>query len=44
MRGKKNEPSNLVYTAKFLAALRSMEFEDFASLTVNNAFAVFNCR
>lgn len=40
-RGSVNEPSNLVYTAKFLAELRSARFEDFASLTVGNALSVF---
>lgn len=37
MRGKDNEPSFLVHTARFLASLRKTEFEDFAALTTANA-------
>ena len=44
VRGKPNEPANLVYTAKFLAALRKMPFEDFAALTVSNALGLFGER
>lgn len=44
VRGRPNEPANLVYTAKFLAALRKMPFEDFASLTVSNAIKLFGDR
>lgn len=44
VRGKPNEPANLVHTAKFLAALRGMPFEDFAALTVSNAIGLFGDR
>jgi TatD DNase family protein len=44
VRGRPNEPANLVYTARFLAALRNMPFEDFASLTVSNAIKLFGDR
>lgn len=37
LRGKTNEPAYLVHTATFLAALRGMALEDFASLTTRNA-------
>ncbi len=37
MRGKDNEPSFLVHTARFLAGLRKTKFEDFAALTTANA-------
>ena len=40
MRGNPNEPSFLVHTARFLADLRGMQFEDFASLTTRNAISV----
>jgi TatD DNase family protein len=33
-RGKRNEPANVVYTARFVAELRGERFEDFAANTV----------
>ena len=44
VRGKPNEPANLVHTAKFLAALRGMPFEEFAALTVSTAIGLFGDR
>ena len=41
MRGKPNEPQYLVHTAKFLAALRSKDMEQFAELTFKNGFSAF---
>lgn len=41
MRGKANEPSFIVHTAKFLAALRKTDFADFAALTFSNALELF---
>jgi TatD DNase family protein len=29
-RGKRNEPANVVYTARYVAELRGESFEDFA--------------
>ena len=37
MRGTRNEPANLVHTAKFLAGLRRTALEDFIELTGANA-------
>ena len=39
-RGNANEPSFLVYTAKFLADLRKTPFEEFAELTTRNALSI----
>ena len=36
-RGTPNVPANVYYTAKFLAELRQVPFEDFAELTCQNA-------
>lgn len=40
MRGNPNEPAFLVHTARFLARLRKVPFEDFARLTTENALAL----
>ena len=40
-RGKRNEPSYVVHTAKFLANLRGESYEMFAESTTNNFFALF---
>lgn len=37
-RGKTNEPSYVVHTAKALAASRGLSFEEFAAATTNNFF------
>jgi TatD DNase family protein len=42
LRGKRNEPANVVHTARVVAAAHSMSFEDFAILTTANARRLFN--
>ncbi len=37
LRGKRNEPANVVHTARFVAALRGTSFEDLAHATSENA-------
>lgn len=41
LRGKRNEPRHVALTARHIAALRGMEFEDFARATTANAAALF---
>lgn len=41
-RGKRNEPANVVATAKFLAELRGMNVEEFGRLTNENFLRLFN--
>ena len=41
LRGKSNEPSNVVHTAKFLANLKEVEFKDLCNLTTKNFFNLF---
>jgi TatD DNase family protein len=41
LRGKDNEPSYVKHTAKFMAELLKVEFEDFAKTTTNNFFNLF---
>lgn len=41
MRGKRNEPANLAYTAKFLAELRGESLEDLEHATTTNAEKLF---
>ena len=33
LRGKSNEPSNIVYTAKYLSLLKKIEFKNFCKNT-----------
>jgi TatD DNase family protein len=40
-RGKNNEPLFVIYTAKEIARLRDMEFEEVAERTAKNAIALF---
>lgn len=40
-RGKRNEPARVVETAKFLAGLYNMEFEEFARITTENFLKLF---
>ncbi len=42
LRGKRNEPANLVYTAQKLAEVRGVTLESFAELTAANARALFH--
>lgn len=41
LRGRRNEPANLVHTAACLAAVRGQTVEDFAALTTANARRLF---
>ena len=41
LRGKSNEPSNVVYTAKYLSNLKDTKFKDFCDTTSNNFFKLF---
>ena len=41
LRGKSNEPSNLVLTAKYLSKLKEIEFDDLCEGTTNNFFELF---
>ena len=41
-RGKRNEPSNVKYTAEKLAELKNMTFEEVAEQTTKNARELFN--
>ena len=41
-RGKRNEPSFVAYTAREIARLRGMDFDEFAKHTFENAKALFN--
>ena len=41
-RGKRNEPLFVTHTAKMIAALRGMEFEELADITTDNCKKLFN--
>ncbi len=41
LRGKSNEPSNVVLTAKYLSKLKEIEFDDLCESTTNNFFKLF---
>ena len=41
LRGKSNEPSNVVLTAKYLSKLKEIEFDDLCEGTTNNFFKLF---
>ena len=41
LRGKSNEPSNVVHTAKYLSNLKEIEFDDLCNATTNNFFKLF---
>jgi len=41
LRGKPNEPSNIVHTVKFLSKLKEISFENFCSITTRNFFNLF---
>ena len=40
-RGKSNEPSNVVHTAKYLSNLKEINFDDLCKTTTNNFFELF---
>ena len=41
LRGKINEPCNIVHTVKFLSDLKKISFEKFSDITTNNFFNLF---
>ena len=41
MRGKRNDPRNVKYTAEKIASVKQMELEKIASITYENACKVF---
>lgn len=41
LRGKRNEPVNVLYTADYIAALRNMDLNEFAAATTANARNLF---
>tara|TARA_B100001057_G_C22762410_1_gene916371 strand:- start:296 stop:1033 length:738 start_codon:yes stop_codon:yes gene_type:complete len=41
LRGKSNEPSNVVHTAKYLSNLKKIKFNDLCESTTNNFFKLF---
>ncbi len=42
LRGKINEPANVIHTGKFLAELLSVDEKEFAAQTTENFFTLFN--
>ena len=41
LRGKKNEPSNIIHTVKFLSDLKGISYDDLCGLTSKNFFKLF---
>ena len=41
LRGKSNEPSNVILTAKYLSKLKEIKFDDLCEVTTNNFFKLF---
>ena len=41
LRGKKNEPSHITHTVKFLSDLKDIKYEDLCKLTTENFFKLF---
>ena len=41
LRGKPNEPSFIVHTAKYLAKIKGLNYEKFAEITTNNFYNLF---
>ena len=41
LRGKSNEPSNVIHTAKYLSNLKEIKFVDLCKATTNNFFKLF---
>ena len=42
MRGKRNEPSHVLHTAKYLADFYEKDENDFFAMTTDNFFKIFN--
>jgi TatD DNase family protein len=42
MRGKRNEPANIVHIADKISELKSVPFEETAKITSSNAVAFFS--
>ncbi len=43
-RGKRNESSYVKYTAKYIANLRNMSYEELTKITSENAYRIFNIK
>jgi TatD DNase family protein len=41
LRGKSNEPSNIIHTVKFLSKLKNLDYKDFSKITTDNFFHLF---
>ena len=41
LRGKSNEPSNIIHTIKFLSNIKEIEYETFIKITFNNFISLF---
>ena len=41
LRGKSNEPCNIIHTVKFLSKLKNITFNDFSDITTKNFFKLF---
>ena len=41
LRGKSNDPSNIIHTVKFLSDLKKISFEEFSKITSENFFHLF---
>ena len=41
LRGKSNEPSNIIHTVKFLSNLKNISYENFSNETSKNFFKLF---
>jgi TatD DNase family protein len=44
LRGKRNEPANVIHTARVVATARGLAFDDFAALSTANARRLFNLK
>jgi len=41
LRGKSNEPSNIIHTVRFLSDIKKITFNKFSEITTNNFFNLF---
>ena len=41
-RGKRNEPSNIIYTLKHISKIKKISEPDLSNLTTNNFFKLFS--